>query len=251
MNSAIRSAALLFCALRLRAYGFQWHRRAVEQIAQHRIELLLGDPGGQFHYSDPIVSIFESLYPTVFMIDQPEWTKRRVEKRESDRAQPEDKSTEALRRLLEDSIEKKDAYPSRPVEGRLGQYLKLACKQMGGLSTEEAFWIFIPIDRSEEVSWRLAVGQDGGIPSFIRLPVSVAYKPTAEEMKSIVETGQRSEWVVHVHNHPLEPYPGVVTGRLAPSGNDLAFAASWKERLRELARRMRFFVVQGDEFLEY
>jgi hypothetical protein len=141
-------------------------------------------------------------------------------------------------------------YPSHPDEVRLKEHLKLACERMGALSVEEALWIFIPIDRSGRVTWRLAVGQEGGISPLIRLPVSVAYTPTPKEVARILETGRQSEWIVHVHNHPLEPFPGTV-GSLSPSKNDLRFAGSWKVRLPAVADRMRFFIVQGDRHLEY
>jgi hypothetical protein len=121
---------------------------------------------------------------------------------------------------------------------------------MGPLPIEEAFWILIPTDHSQKVSWLPAMGQQGGLPASIRLPTTVLYESTDEQVWQLRDAAFQCDWVAHTHNHPREPYPGLV-GSILPSNDDLVFARVWRERLPEAADRMRFFVIHGGDYAEY
>jgi hypothetical protein len=129
--------------------------------------------------------------------------------------------------------------------------LKRASQRIGFESVEHAFWILIPKDESVRAQWMPAVGQAGSdLSSRMRLPVSALYSPSKNEVESLLSAARGCDWVVHVHNHPIEPYPGTVTSS-GPSGADLRFAIAWRERFSEVSDTMRFFVIKGETAVEY
>jgi hypothetical protein len=125
----------------------------------------------------------------------------------------------------------------------------IASSKIGFLPVEHAFWILIPSDRSP-AKWISATGQHDGLPTSIRLPVTVLYAPSEGEVAELLAAMRTCEFVIHVHNHPLEPYPGI-KGSSDPSRDDFIFATAWRKRLSEVADRLKFFIVHGDEMVGY
>lgn len=132
---------------------------------------------------------------------------------------------------------------------RVAEQLAVACSKMGSLAIEDAFWVLIPKGASP-ATWISAVGQHHGLSASIRLPGMVMYSPSRDEAAELLVAMRPCAVIIHVHNHPLEPYPGI-KGSSKPSRADLMFAGGWKQRLPEVAHKMRFFIVHGDQVVEY
>jgi len=129
------------------------------------------------------------------------------------------------------------------------EQIALASEKIGFSSVEHAFWILIYPDGSE-AKWISAAGQQYGLSSSIRIPSAVYYDPSDKEVSELLAAMRDCDWVIHVHNHPLEPYPGI-HGSSTPSKQDRRFATHWKHRFPEVADRLRFFIVHGEELVEY
>ena len=133
---------------------------------------------------------------------------------------------------------------------RIAEQMAVAFSRIGFSKVEHAFWVLIYSDRSREPSWISAVGQHDGLSLSIRLPGMVVYHPTEEMVAELLAAMRTCDCVIHVHNHPVNPYPGV-TGSSTPSKEDHHFANSWRWRLPEVADKMKFFIVHGNEIVEY
>jgi hypothetical protein len=134
---------------------------------------------------------------------------------------------------------------------RLREELQRASQRIGFKSVEHAFWIFIPKDESLPAHWITATGQsESGLSARIRLPATVLYSPSRQEIESLLIEARDCNWIVHVHNHPVEPYPGVFSSP-GPSRQDFIFALGWREIFAEITERLRFFVVQEQTATEY
>ncbi len=131
---------------------------------------------------------------------------------------------------------------------RLAQHLDWACRKIGHLDGEEALWILIPTDRMQRATTIDAMWGSVNLP--VRLPDLVVYTPTKEQIHELLQTALQCEWVIHTHNHPRDAGRGRV-GQLGASRSDCAFARSWRRRLPEVSARLRFFVVQGNDYVEY
>lgn len=129
------------------------------------------------------------------------------------------------------------------------EQIALASEKIGFSSVEHAFWILIYLDGSE-AKWISAAGQQYGLSSSIRVPGAVYYDPSDQDVAELRAAMRDCDWVIHVHNHPLEPYPGIY-GSSTPSREDIRFATHWKHRLPEVTDRLRFFIVHGEEPVEY
>jgi hypothetical protein len=133
-------------------------------------------------------------------------------------------------------------------ERRIIEELRKARDQIGFLEVEEAFWILIPHDLAEEAAWIEAVGGQDEISSHFRNPFLVVYDPKKEEKYALITAIRTALWILHIHNHP--ELPGYIS-LCEPSDNDQGFALQWKAVRPELASKMKFFVVQADNVVEY
>ncbi len=130
---------------------------------------------------------------------------------------------------------------------RITQQLALAQQRLASLSVEYAYWILIPTDESARPRWISAIGRKGELSARIRLPTMAVYDPSAEEMKQLLRAMRECERVLHVHNHPLHPFPNR-DGLPEPSKADKRFAASWRARV---GNQLLFFIISGDVVVEY
>lgn len=134
---------------------------------------------------------------------------------------------------------------------RLREELERASERIGFESVEHAFWIFIPKLETLPAHWTAATGQsEDGLSPRIRLPVTVLYSPSKQEIESLLVEARECDWIIHVHNHPVEPYPGVFSFP-GPSRQDFLFALWWRDAFAEVTDRLRFFVVQEQTATEY
>ena len=121
-----------------------------------------------------------------------------------------------------------------------------ACKKLGFLNNEEAFWVLIPYDPSKSNIWLQARGKIGHISAQITWPDHVCYEPELEEQYKLLNMMRESLFVIHIHNHPT--VPNLLYGA---SPNDRSFAKYWKNLRKELFFKMKFFIVQQDSAFEY
>jgi hypothetical protein len=127
--------------------------------------------------------------------------------------------------------------------------LQKACDHFGSLEFEEARWILIPSDPSEEATWISAMG--GGRDDFyssIAAADRVGYAPTEGELFGLLDDMKEAAWILHVHNHPASP---LTMGTFFPSATDMASAMKWKSIRPGLEGKMKFFVIQTNLAIEY
>ena len=140
---------------------------------------------------------------------------------------------------------KQDAKPS---EDRVLELLSHACGKIGSLEVEEAYWVLIPHDPCLEADWVPAMGTKSDVSLFCKFPFQVAYDPNNQEKYELITGMRNAQWVLHIHNHPhLSGFSTSCDASLA----DVGFAQQWKSNRPELAGKMRFFVVDEDNAVEY
>jgi len=136
---------------------------------------------------------------------------------------------------------------------RINKELQKAIKKIGTLPIEEAFWILIPVNPHEDANWIKAIGGKDEIFSRIRQHCTVYYEPTEEDKDKLIIAMQKASCILHVHNHPFHNHPDSSRKKepLVPSPNDLGFAAHWKSVRSEFSKKMKFFIVRGNNIVEY
>lgn len=132
---------------------------------------------------------------------------------------------------------------------RIREELHKAIDLLGSLEIEEAYWIFIPENSVNDTSWVKAVGYgDRDISDIIKFYDKIFYDPGIKEKVTLFNIMRKSDWVLHIHNHPT--FSNFYSYCKA-SSNDMAFVIQWKQMRPELADRMKFFVIQNDCAIEY
>lgn len=129
---------------------------------------------------------------------------------------------------------------------KIKNILSEACNKIGFLDVEEAFWVLIPYDSSENIIWLQARGRSGHISSHITWSDHVCYDPEKNEQYELLNMMRESLFVIHIHNHPTTP--NIIYGA---SQNDRSFAKYWKYLRKELNAKMKFFIIQQDTAFEY
>lgn len=132
---------------------------------------------------------------------------------------------------------------------RIREELHKAIDLLGSLEIEEAYWIFIPENSVNDTSWVKAVGYgDSDISDIIKFYDKIFYDPGIKEKVTLFNIMRKSDWVLHIHNHPTFSN---FYSHCKASSNDMAFVIQWKQMRPELADRMKFFVIQNDCAIEY
>jgi hypothetical protein len=131
---------------------------------------------------------------------------------------------------------------------RIADVLSIACDRIGSLSYEEAFWVLIPMDPDEAVTWIQASGKGEQDYTHVRLPNEVEYAPDSDEVHRLLSLMRSSAWVLHIHNHPQSPEETECYGA---SAGDAGFLKHWKHLRPELTAKMKFFVVSQNTAFEY
>jgi len=126
--------------------------------------------------------------------------------------------------------------------------LRKCIQRMGSLPVEEICWIVLPVSAADGAIWfEIAGGVDDVVRRF-RFPTFAVSQLTGEELNRLGACVAASQWALHVHNHP--ELPNCIT-LCEPSDADLQTAAHWKAVWPESAERMKFFIVQNEEAVEY
>ena len=131
---------------------------------------------------------------------------------------------------------------------RIMDALSESCDKIGSLSYEEAFWILIPSDPEENVTWIQASGKGEHDYAHVRLPDQVQYVPDKDELYKLLNAMRSSLWVLHIHNHPQSSKE---TEYYGASPSDSGVAKHWKHLRSDLAARMKFFIVHQNTAFEY
>ncbi len=160
-----------------------------------------------------------------------------------DKAEIEEIHIQALRTKLPNGPSALSRLP-RIQQKRIVQEICKACREIGALYYEEAFWILVPKDLADDALWiKASEGQDE-----LRSPISVRYDPKSDEKYNLISKMRRALWILHVHNHPVLLDE---ISQCEASADDCGFALEWKSAIPELSYKMKFFVVQQDNFVEY
>jgi hypothetical protein len=129
-------------------------------------------------------------------------------------------------------------------EQLLRQELMKAITSMSPLKLETANWIFLSRKGSTESVWLAGSGgTDGQVPAELCVENRLYYNPDSETCWKLFHMVRKSNWALHVHNHPNKA--------AYASGEDLVFARYWRAQRPELAAKMKFFVVAGACAVEY
>jgi hypothetical protein len=129
---------------------------------------------------------------------------------------------------------------------KIMEILSEACNKIGSLEIEEAFWVLIPYESSKSIIWLQARGISGHISSYIAWSDHVCYEPEKEEQYQLLNKMRESSFVLHIHNHPSTP--NMIYGA---SPSDRSFVKYWKHLRKELAAKMKFFIIQENTAFEY
>ncbi|RMD60731.1 hypothetical protein D6833_09245, partial [Candidatus Parcubacteria bacterium] len=114
-----------------------------------------------------------------------------------------------------------------------------ACRTMGTLDVEEAYWVLIPETVGDDIVWIEAMGGEYEFYEKFRSPFEIGYKPGEEDFYELLESMREAQWVLHIHNHPGPP------SVCLPSAQDFRTAFTWKSVRPRFACKMKFFVVQS------
>ena len=134
--------------------------------------------------------------------------------------------------------------------------LKEACRRLGGLAYEEAYWILISGEGRGRTKWinacELGFDDSSEDPFWRRIRfVDRAMQRMSPTISAELEQQMNAaDCILHVHNHPNLPIPNTYS-LCEPSEEDIEFAREWKLRCPSLSPRMRFFVIKGMEYKEY
>lgn len=157
-------------------------------------------------------------------------------------------STEEIEVLADDNeeikyIDKNEL--SSDEKERICFELKKACKLMGNLHVENAYWVILYPDVEESTLWIPA--SEGYRAGSINIYFSdhVYSKMSDEEKCNLIDQMKKAAFVLHLHNHP--PFSPVL-----PSKEDRSFSAYWKgiDPLFQTGI-MRFFIIQENVAIEY
>jgi hypothetical protein len=131
---------------------------------------------------------------------------------------------------------------------RILEELQAACREVGTKDLEEAYWILVPVDLSEDATWIAAMGGEDDFFSRFGSPYEVGYRLGQDEEYELVSDLKDAAWILHVHNHPAVPW---AVSLCLPSDKDLQAGMYWKSIWPELAGKMMFFVIQANIAVEY
>jgi hypothetical protein len=127
---------------------------------------------------------------------------------------------------------------------RISEELKKACDEIGYLAVENALWVLIPSDLSEDAIWYDATEHLLGNYK-VSFPDSVNSNLSEDETNELIELMKNAALVLHIHNHPP-------MNQLLPSVGDRSFSATWKYKDPLFNTGMlKFFIVQEHVALEY
>ena len=134
-----------------------------------------------------------------------------------------------------DSKQKK--VPTEYEQEQIIKVLSDACKKIGFLIVEKAYWVLIPHDVGGEPKWIECSNKN----IIERSPFQVFYTPDKQERVKLLELMRESSWIINVHNHPSLAFE---SENLEFSLEDRQFAKYWESLRPELANKMVWGVVQ-------
>lgn len=148
--------------------------------------------------------------------------------------------------IEEISLQFKNRFSSIDLFNEIQQELQKAIQMLEGLTVEEAFWVLLHSGQLKAADWIEAIGKEDDPKSQIRLPGMVIYDPQKEEKFNLITAMRKAQGILHIHNHPESS-----NTRFGASSNDRGFAHHWKSYRPELSHKMKFFIVQRGQIIEY
>ena len=116
-------------------------------------------------------------------------------------------------------------------EKRISLELSKAVKTIGPLPYKEAVWVLIPVNEGKDSIW-------------------VQDRPGEDEEGKfkLLSSFRAARWVLHIHNNPTQYRKG---RDFKSSASDRSSSIYWKQERPDLEHKMKFFIVVGNEILEY